>query len=147
MLGINQFNEFLLFRNTGSGWTSRPLAIGVPDAPNVGVAAFVDPATGRAYAVLSTSESLRLFIISDAVLGENTEIWLTGFPQSRMPIERGLTVFTNADGIVHIVGIDANDDVIIYYRNPSFNGMVVQGWNHNNLSNHLEDQQLATPAI
>ncbi len=143
---INQYDELMLFHYQGATWTLRRMVTTlVTDAAELVV--FTDGHTSdSAFVALADQGDLRLlpFVYN----GGFEYFSITNGGQGRTPIVQKLTTFTNAVGIVHLVGIDPSGDLVIYYRNTTPYAGDVSAWNYANLSqDHLAPQGLATPAF
>jgi hypothetical protein len=142
--GINQFDEVVLFREDAGVWSVRRIGnteVGT-DAQLVLVA---DPEGSEPVLVLASDGALVVHQ-SDAAPGDPGEA-IGGF-DGRTAIVRGMTSFTNVEGVVHLAGFDAEGDLVIYYRDTSDSIDSAAGWNFDNLSEaHLALQGLPTPGI
>jgi hypothetical protein len=146
--GINAFNGLEVFLNVGtSGWTARRLGNVIEDVEHASIALFLDRDPTNVYVALAADGEVRVFALLPMAPGLPTEVILST-PPGRTPIVRGMTTFTNEQGVVHLAGIDANDDVVIYYRQPQFNTLTTNGWSFNNLTDdHLQPQGLTLPVL
>lgn len=136
---INQFNDVVLLSNRGTGWTTTLLASDIAPGTNIDLALFADPlASNRPFVALTGDGAVRVF-------SADREVGVLNL-SDETAIVRGMTAFTNAEGIVHIAGITAAGDVVIYFRvNNAEDTASTFAWNYDNLSvTHLQEQGAAT---
>jgi hypothetical protein len=142
--GINQFDQAVVFRQGDAGWLVRRMGDTQVDA-NAEVLLVADPGGDEPTLVVSSDGALFVFEV-DAGSEAEAEA-LSGF-DGRTAIVRGMTTFTNAEGVAHIAGFDVEGDLVIYYRNTGESIVDAVGWRFDNLSQtHLQPQEIPTPAI
>lgn len=141
---VNQYNELIVFQYQGTEWSvKRITTILVPEGEHQ-VVMVADPTGVEPVVIVADGASLQLYRINPGATEGGHQLDFG----DRQAIVRGLTTFTNAEGIVHLAGIAENGDVVIYYRDPSVFIAESNGWRYDNLTQvHLDSQELTTPVF
>lgn len=141
---VNRFNEFILRSNTGNGWNSQVVATDVNRVDPLHFVMYTDPMDeDRAYLAFSYAGELRVSLLEHPSNFTAINHW-----SDQTAITGGLATFTNAEGVVHLVGTDLSGDVVIYFRSLEVSPLDPAAWTYNNLtSTHLVPQGFATPAF
>jgi hypothetical protein len=145
--------ELVVFDQDGDQWHRRHFGdwIDAGDAEGLRSAAtWRDPKDGRIYYALSTGSGLFVVLDDQATLRESVRN-LTSEIAGAEPIASRITTFTSIDGIVHVAGLTASGDVVMYRQTGATVG---EGgarefvWEFINISDdHLAPQGIATPAF
>lgn len=106
---------------------------------------YVDPRDGQIYVVGQSASGVHWWKLTQDGHGNPSTISTTSASTS---IVRGMTVFTSADGRVHIAGMNADGEMVIYFQNNSASPDSPLNWSASNLSvEHLGFQELETPVF
>ncbi|MCC6675988.1 MAG: FG-GAP repeat protein [Phycisphaerales bacterium] len=104
---------------------------------------YVDPHDGQVYVVGQSASGVHWWKLTEDGHGNPATISQTSADTS---IVRGMTVFTSADGRVHIAGMNADGEMVIYFQNNLASPDSPLNWSAANLTtDHLDPQELETP--
>lgn len=142
--GVNQYGELMVFRQSGSGWTASRMSTQLVEPGNTSMVMFADG--GAAYLVMAMRGRMDLYSLA-LTPGSTPFDIRVGRPPEQGAVVEQLTVLTNSDGVVHLAGLDAHGDLVIFYGRPGQSyGIPSPDWNYDNLSrNHLEARMEETP--
>lgn len=106
---------------------------------------YIDPHDGQVYVVGQSAIGVHWWKLTEDGHGNPATISQTSADTS---IVNGMTVFTSADGRVHIAGLNEDGEMVIYFQNNTASPDSPLNWSAANLStDHLEPQELETPAF
>lgn len=119
---------------------------GSPTGPSLtDIHVYVDPHDGQVYVVGQSASGVHWWKLTEDGHGNPATISQTSADTS---IVNGMTVFTSADGRVHVAGLNADGEMVIYFQNNTASPDSPLNWSAANLSkDHLDPQDLATPAF
>jgi hypothetical protein len=144
--GINQFGELVLFRKSDQGWSGERLSTRLVERTNSNLIMFSNPGEGgAAFLVLADGGQMEVYSLTgETSVAHNI---MVGRPAHETAIVGKLTSFTNSGGVVHLVGLDSNGDLVIYFL-YSGSATTTESWGFDNLSQtHLAARGEETPAF
>ncbi|HYE03107.1 MAG TPA: integrin alpha [Phycisphaerales bacterium] len=145
---VNESGLPIVFRLTGDQWSGRVAgALSAALDPGRDLATFIDPKDGRTYAVVLGTDSVTLFRQgADGAFADPLVLSAQNFPAT--VITERLTVFVAQDQRVHIAGLNAAGELVVFYQPGSFDH-ARDRWDYfyDNLTRtHLAPHSLPTPA-
>lgn len=146
--GVNQYGEGVIIRS-GVAWDARPLTISVaPGQPApviTDVKIYADPHDGRVYAAAIVGGRLLWFAPNaGGFYPGGIDLATAG----RTAIVDKLTVFTSSDGRVHLAGVNAAGEMVLYAQNNTAAPSSLANWSYTNISTEqLTPHGLATPVF
>jgi glycosylphosphatidylinositol phospholipase D len=146
--GINQFGEATLFRQTVNGWVGERLSTSLASTGNTNLVMFTNPKEANAaFVVVADNGRMNIYSLTGGTSG-GFDVHSGNRPDAQTPIIDRLTTFTNSVGVVHLVGIDASGDLIIYFLIDGSNAAAPGSWAFDNLSKtHLAARGQTLPPI
>lgn len=142
---INQYDEVVIFRASGSSTSVRRMSDQLVTAGNDNLGIFSSPrftdpdGAPLGYVVLANLGYVQIFSLLPDQFNDGRFLSVN---QGDTPIVSNLVTFVNAEGVPHVAGFDANGDLVINYMAG------LGDWRYDNLSqNHFEPQGITTPTI
>src|SRR5688572_1101915 len=109
--------DFLLYQQQEPGtsaWTRQHFGSWIPeDFVPLSAPSFVDPKAGRVYQAVNSPAALAILVDDDQASREDIRI-LTDEIEGSQPIATRLTTFASADGRVHLAGLTAAGEAVVY---------------------------------
>ena len=154
-VGLVRGGDFVLFVQDDAGsegegaWTRQTFDTSwLPEnLTPTSATTFTDPKDGRIYHAVSAPAGLALVLDDDDASIEDVR-FLTDDIAGAEPIASNITTLTSTDGRVHLAGLTATGDLVIYAQIGDRDNRARPVWDFVNLTDeHLARRGIATPAF